>query len=325
MKTTYGLFDDVKSSRLAAEALEKAGFSRNNVKVLTKADKAEVAALKKSGRGSDVDYYLDCVEKDDCALMVVDSDDARVNKATEILGKHGMMDLEKSAKSHARPDIKTDVKAEVVPEHGDADHVMHVVQESLQIDKREVERGRVRVYNRVTEKEVEEKIGLRDETIHVERREVNRPVEATSFDDLFKERFFEIRHVGEEPIVSKVARVVGEVVVKKAVNERVHVVKDRVRRADVEVEQLQGARAFDERSPEFREYFDKYLIKSGHSYEAYLPAFRFGHYLALDENTLKRSWSELEEGAQKTWEQKNPGTWSIYKAAVRHAFDRARA
>ena len=50
-----------------------------------------------------------------------------------------------------------------------------IVEEQLSVGKREVERGGVRVRSYVVETPVEETVRLRDETVNVERRRVDRP------------------------------------------------------------------------------------------------------------------------------------------------------
>jgi hypothetical protein len=65
-----------------------------------------------------------------------------------------------------------------------------VIEEELQVGKETVERGRMRIYNVVTEREVKHDVGLRDETIRVNRRPVNRSV--TIDPELFRERSFEM-------------------------------------------------------------------------------------------------------------------------------------
>ena len=64
---------------------------------------------------------------------------------------------------------------------GDKEMTIPVVEEDLAIGKREVERGHVRIYSRVTEQPVEEAVRLREEKVRVERRPVDRPAtDATS-------------------------------------------------------------------------------------------------------------------------------------------------
>lgn len=108
-----------------------------------------------------------------------------------------------------------------------------VTEEQLVVGKRAVERGRVRVYGRVSEKPVEESVRLRNERINVERRAVDRP--ATDADRK-GDVMVEITEMKEEPVVGKQERVVEEVVVGKTAEERTETVRDKVRRKDVEIE-----------------------------------------------------------------------------------------
>ncbi|HEX2017987.1 MAG TPA: DUF2382 domain-containing protein [Aurantimonas sp.] len=115
---------------------------------------------------------------------------------------------------------------------------LEVVEEQLVVGKREVDRGGVRVRSYVTEKPVHEQIRLRDESINVERRPVDRAV--TPGDDAFRERTIEMTETDEEAVVAKTARVVEEVVVRKTSDERVEDINETVRRTDVDVEQIGG-------------------------------------------------------------------------------------
>jgi len=122
--------------------------------------------------------------------------------------------------------------------------VIPIVEEQLSIGKREVERGGVRVRSYVVETPVEESVRLRDETINVERRAVNRPADVTA--DAFRERTIELKETDEEAVVAKTARVVEEVVVSKDVTERTERISDTVRRTEVDVENTTGVeRAVD--------------------------------------------------------------------------------
>jgi uncharacterized protein (TIGR02271 family) len=116
--------------------------------------------------------------------------------------------------------------------------VIPIVEEQLSVGKREVERGGVRVRSYVVETPVEESVTLRDETVNVERRAVNRPADVTA--DAFRERTIELTETDEEAVVAKTARVVEEVVVSKDVTERTEQVSDTVRRTEVDVENTTG-------------------------------------------------------------------------------------
>jgi uncharacterized protein (TIGR02271 family) len=111
-----------------------------------------------------------------------------------------------------------------------------VVEETLDIGKREVSTGGVRAYSRMTQTPVSETVDLREERATVERRAVDRP--ATPAD--LKEGVVEVRETAEQPVVAKTARVVEEVVVGKGTATRTETINDTVRNTDVEVERLQG-------------------------------------------------------------------------------------
>ncbi|HYJ63007.1 MAG TPA: YsnF/AvaK domain-containing protein [Parafilimonas sp.] len=112
-----------------------------------------------------------------------------------------------------------------------------VIQEDLEIGKKIVETGGIRLRSRIIEKPVEKTIRLREEHVNVERTKVNRPATDEDFNN-FKEETVEMREHGEVPVVNKNAKVVEEVSVNKKVNEREETVRDNVRRKEVDVENV---------------------------------------------------------------------------------------
>ncbi|WP_420151901.1 YsnF/AvaK domain-containing protein [Spirosoma sp.] len=119
----------------------------------------------------------------------------------------------------------------------DADQTIKVIEENLEVGKREVETGGVRVRSRIIERPVEESLRLREERVTVQRTPVNRP--ATDADlTAFQEGQIELTEHAEVPVVSKTANVVEEISIGKEVNERVETIRDTVRSTDVEVENL---------------------------------------------------------------------------------------
>jgi len=117
------------------------------------------------------------------------------------------------------------------------DQTIKVVEENMQVGKREVETGGVRVRSRIVERPVEESLRLREERVVVQRNPVNRP--ATDADlTTFKEGEIEMRETAERAVVSKTANVVEEISIGKEVNEREEVIRDTVRKTEVDVENL---------------------------------------------------------------------------------------
>lgn len=116
-----------------------------------------------------------------------------------------------------------------------------VVEERLEVDKRERDRGGVRVESHVTETPVEQDVQLREEHINVERRPVDYTFHGTE-GEAFKEAMVEIREAYEELIVKKKPRVVEEVVIGKEVEEHTETVRETLRRTDVEVQPIEPER-----------------------------------------------------------------------------------
>lgn len=110
-----------------------------------------------------------------------------------------------------------------------------VVEEDINVGKREVETGRVRAHSRIIERPVEQTLRLREERIDVERTPTNRPATEADFAADQNEEI-EMKTTAEIPVVNKEARVVEEVRLKKGIREREETVKDKVRRKDVQID-----------------------------------------------------------------------------------------
>lgn len=114
------------------------------------------------------------------------------------------------------------------------EQVIPVVAEELEVGKRQVQRGGVRVFSRIVSEPVSESVNLHDERVVVDRRPVDR--EATEADFNTREGAIEITATGEEAVIGKRSRVVEEVVVGKQATDRTEEVTDTVRHTEVDVE-----------------------------------------------------------------------------------------
>jgi uncharacterized protein (TIGR02271 family) len=114
-----------------------------------------------------------------------------------------------------------------------------VIKEQLEVGKREVERGGVRVRSRIVERPVQEELRLREEHVNVERRPANRPATAEDINRV-SEGTFEVTERAEQAVVNKQARVVEEVAINKEVNERTETVRDTLRKTEVDVRKVEG-------------------------------------------------------------------------------------
>jgi uncharacterized protein (TIGR02271 family) len=203
-----------------------------------------------------------------------------------------------------------------------------VVEEELQVGTRQVERGGVRLYTRVTERPVEETVRLRDETVHVERRPVDRPASEADL-AAAKEGTVEVTETDEEPMVRKQARVVEEVVVRKDVQEQTETVQDRVRLTEVDVEPLGAEHATPSQDVaayerEFRTHATTAFAGRGQAYEHWAPAYRYGYELARDPRYRDRDWAAIEAEGRRDWEQRHHGTWEEFKEAIRYGWEKVR-
>ena len=112
-----------------------------------------------------------------------------------------------------------------------------VIEENMNIGKKEVQTGGKRLHSRIVERPVEETIRLREEHVRVERNPADR---AASEEDItnFKEGTVEITEKKEVPVINKEARVVEDVNIYKDVDEKQEVVKETLRNTQVETDDL---------------------------------------------------------------------------------------
>jgi uncharacterized protein (TIGR02271 family) len=217
---------------------------------------------------------------------------------------------------------------------GDKEVTIPVVEEDLAIGKQEVERGHVRIYSRVTERPVEEAVRLREEKVTVERRPADRPATEADFAAAGKD-IIEMTETAEEPVVTKQARVVEEVVVHKEVTEHTETVHAAERHTDVDVQRepetatpprrVTAAQDFASYSDDFRKHYGTAFGTSGMAYAEYEPAYRYGYELGTHERYRGRDWVALEADARRDWEVRHPNTWERFKDAIRYGWDKVRA
>ena len=167
-----------------------------------------------------------------------------VDHVTQILESHNPIDIDERASSYGlmqtttrQPSATPAATATSGRTSGTGDSIQ-LSEEQLKIGKRVVNRGGTRIRRYVVEKPVEETVTLRDETVKVERRPVTegRPVTDADFTD----KTIEMTETDEEAVVSKQARVVEEVALRKEGADRVETVRDTVRKQEVEIEQVPG-------------------------------------------------------------------------------------
>lgn len=116
----------------------------------------------------------------------------------------------------------------------ESEEVIPLAEETLQVGKRTVNRGIIRLRRYVVEPPVEQQVSLRDEQVTIERR---KPVTDAVTGDVFTEKTVEVTETSEVPVTEKVARLKEEVVVRRQGTERTETVRDTVREDKIAVEQ----------------------------------------------------------------------------------------
>ena len=256
-QTVVAAFDTAAHANAAVDALKAEGFHADDISVF---DKNRVG-LRQPGLWErmfggglaqyEADVYTQSLERGGNVVAVRVPDD-EVAHATGILDIHRPIDVhdraittgiapaakvEAAAASIAAAPIAAVQKVAVSPKLAEAhDEVLRLAEEQLQVGKRMVETGKTRVRRFVTEREVSADVTLHEEHADVLRRAVTDPKYIGEID--WADAAIEIRETAEQALVSKTARVVEEVGLKKIGTDHVETIHDKIRRQQVEIERL---------------------------------------------------------------------------------------
>jgi uncharacterized protein (TIGR02271 family) len=267
-QTITALFDSRSDATTAVNELVKSGIPRTSIRVTPEADTAPTTTRRTSydtGRDekgfwaslsdmfipeNDRHTYAEAMHRG--SIMVSATvDQTQAACAEDILEQFGTVDLEEretswrnegwSGSTGAPSTAASHMGMAGAPaadagtrKSTDGNEIIPVVEEKLKVGKRQVSKGRVKVRTYVVETPVSQQVSLRNESVHVERRPVDRAV--TAGEDAFREHTIEAQATSEEAVASKEARVTGEVVIKKDVEQRTKTLSDTVRSTKVDVE-----------------------------------------------------------------------------------------
>lgn len=275
--TVIGIFDDASNAQQAVEALVNAGFSRSNIDlsagrsttstgtsttgtgevfpdrhVNTSGTRTEevVDDAKDVGSGigdffsslfggndSDDTRRYSTVANQGSVVTVHTQTEDEAERAADILDNNGAVDVNERAAQYGYTGTTTTGMTDTTRATTNGDQTIQIVEENLQVGKRTVETGGVRVRSRIIARPVEESVRLRQERVIVQRTPVNRPATAADL-NAFQEGEITLTERAEVPVVAKTANVVEEISVGKEVTEHNEVVRDTVRKTEVDVEQL---------------------------------------------------------------------------------------
>lgn len=243
-QTVVGIFNSAEEAQNAVNYLLSNGFTQDDIDVSggsgSNYDERYSGDKNESGIGrffrnlfGDDDNerarYTKAAERGTLVTVYTDnSDEAR--RASLLLDQYGAIDIDDSSTGTAAgKNYYGENEGQTVP----------VIEENLQVGKREVETGGVRLKSRIIEKPVEESLRLREEHVRVERTAVDRPATEADFNN-FKEGSVELTEHAEIPVVSKEARVVEEVSLGKEVEHHEETVHETVRKTEVDIEEIEG-------------------------------------------------------------------------------------
>ncbi len=346
-KIGVALYDQLENARGACDLLQKQGFDRSSIHLISNAQDRGMSAREiyhtLVGHGvptTDAGIYAEGVQRGG-SLVYLRADDERAEEAADIMARYSFVDIDERSEMWKRKgwggfDLESKdfeegrervVETKVREEPLDS-AVFEEIEEDLLVGKREVDVGGVRVKSYVTETEVDENILLRDEHINVERHDVNRPLRDDG--NVFEEREVEFREMHEEPVIAKTARVTEEVVITKGVDEHVETIHETLRHQNVKIEQMdpsphEATMRFQRFDNDFRNHFDQHFAKSkDYTYDDYAIGYRYGATLGDDPQNRDKDWNNVATRAQTQWDERNKGTWDKFKDSVRYGWQRVR-
>jgi uncharacterized protein (TIGR02271 family) len=270
--------------------------------------------------------------------------DGRYQEAYDILHRFGAYDYrgrEAMAGTTSGAPVGAAMKTSTAPSARQQDQReirVPEVEERLQVEKRPVQQGEVRIEREVHEEQKNVPVTLTQEQVHVDKRDVpERPLREG--EEAFQEGTIRVPVRGEEAVARKEAVVTGEVVVNKERTTEQQQVADTVRRTEVHVDQGRmgetvapadqqrvtptstNGGSWAEAMPRYRGYWQSRYGTSGGRWEDYEPSYRYGWEMRNDPRYAGRNFDEVEADLQKDWRQRYPSTpWDKAKAYVREAW-----
>jgi uncharacterized protein (TIGR02271 family) len=242
-------YDSVDKAKNAMKVLQNSGYDSSDLSVIDrsalKSHETDHVGLWRRLFGENVwDHeaavYGDTLDKGGAVLVARVPDD-QVARTMALLDVHKPLDIHDAAAKIGEK-VPVEAKALVTPPIAKADakdpETLRLAEEQLNVGKRLFETGTTRIRRFVTERPVEQQVSLHEEHAEVVRKAISDPSFVADID--WSDRAYEVTETAEQAVVSKSARVVEEVTLRKTGSDRVETVKDTVRRQQVEVEKVPG-------------------------------------------------------------------------------------
>jgi uncharacterized protein (TIGR02271 family) len=264
-ETLVAAFDTPEHATAAVNALKAGGFHEDDISVF---DNARLAVVGKSTTvpkpaglwrrlfGQDLNKYEATVYGDTVneggTVVSVRVPEDQVAQAGGILDLHRPIDVhdravttgaapaahvEAAAKAITAKPLAAEQDVAVTPKlaevHSDT---LRLAEEQLEVGKKMVETGRTRVRRFTTERDVSQDVTLHEEHAEVLRTALSKPAEPKEID--WADREIEVVETAEQALVSKTARVVEEVSLRKKGDEHVETIHEKLRRQQAEIEKV---------------------------------------------------------------------------------------
>lgn len=242
-QTVFGIFNTANEAQNAVQNLLNSGFTESNIDVRAKNTSSQTDTNYNDTTGDSVSNFFGNLFGSDShetrnysekarrgsVVTVHTSSKEESERAAEILDRFGAIDANDQS-SGFRNDRRDEFSGST-----ETDKSIPIIEEKMEVGKREVESGGVRLRSRIIERPVEETLRLREEHVTVDRKPVDRAATEADFRN-FKEGETEFTEHSEIPVVNKEARVVEEVNLNKETRERKETVRDSIRKTDVDVQ-----------------------------------------------------------------------------------------
>jgi len=359
-KTVVGVFEDYNSADRVVRDLTNAGIPRDAIQVQSNfmtgaAGRSEYQQEDREGGisgffkrlfGADDEagHYAEAHRRGN-AIVCVTASSEQLERAVDIMNSAGAIDIDRHVENYRQagyreydPNAEPYSHDEALRERerfrsNEGGTSIPVVEEELQVGKRAVRRGGVRVYSRVVEEPASENVELREEHVRVDRRPADRSLSEAEMRGL-RDQTIEVTEMVEEPVVQKRSRVREEVVVGKETTRRTEKVSDTLRRTEVEVERMEADKMGQladsdtagnnyDYSADFRRDWESRYASSGEGWETYQPAYEYGYRTAGDPRYRGRDWSDVEDDLRTDYMRTNPNSaWDRMKGAVRYGWEK---
>lgn len=81
---------------------------------------------------------------------------------------------------------------------------------------------------------------------------------------------------------------------------------------------------YDTHDRAFREHYDRVYADQDFPYDNYVPAYRFGYFLATDDRYMGGPWADVAPEARNVWEEEYGDDWDEYENAIEYSYHRAK-